>query len=135
MTKVNATTTKIAALWKDGNNAQAQAATLTRQKFSRAKAKDMLLPAFAKAYKAQTVTDAKSGAVRWALTKGRGSNATMAAKAALNRLLAKAWGKKGGKRKATSAKDKVHAIAKMLARLTAAQFKRAVAEAKEIRAE
>jgi len=122
---------RIATLFRNGAEAQAKAAALTKANFSRAKAKAALLPAFAETYKAETVEN-EEGEVRWALSKGRGSKQTQAAKMALNRLLRLAFeGRKVSK--PLSAADKVHQLAKALARLTPAQMERAIAEAKKLR--
>ena len=123
---------RIATLFRNGAEAQAKAAALTKSNFTRSKAKDALLPAFASAYKAETVKDEESGTIRWALSKGRGSKSTQAAKMALNRLLRLAFeGKKSSK--PLSAADRIHQLAKALARLTPAQVDRVVAEAKKLR--
>jgi len=122
---------RIATLFRSGTVAQEKAAALTKANFSRAKAKAALLPAFAATYKAETV-ESEEGEVRWALSKGRGSKQTQAAKMALNRLLRLAFeGRKVSK--PLSAADRIHQLAKALARLTPAQMDRVVAEAKKLR--
>jgi len=123
---------RIATLFRSGTVAQEKAAALTKANFSRAKAKAALLPAFAATYKAEVVKDEESGAIRWALSKGRGSKSTQAAKMALNRLLRLAFeGRKVSK--PLSAADRIHQLAKALARLTPRQMERAIAEAKQLR--
>ncbi len=113
----------IALQFKRGAAAQQDAATKLRKVCrSREAAKAAMLPAIARAYNAKTSTT-KSGAVRWA----KGDKAAVAAKRALNRLLAMAYPGKATKR---AKSDPVVALLNRFGKLSAAQQRRFLKAAK-----
>ncbi|MFZ9247328.1 MAG: hypothetical protein ACO23K_03565 [Ilumatobacteraceae bacterium] len=115
---------QIAALFRKGSDYQADAAVrLKKTVRNRATAKTALMPAFARAYGAP-INETKTGKLVWV----KGDKKAKAAKTALNRLLALAYGTKPAAAKRPS--SKVERIIKMLDSLTAAQRRRVAAACK-----
>ena len=113
----------IALQFKKGQQSQQDAASALRKACrSREAAKAAMLPAIAKAYGAKT-SETKSGAVRWV----KGDKAAVAAKRALNRLLAMAYPGKATKRAKV---DPVVTLLNKFGKLTAAQQRRFLKSAK-----
>ena len=114
----------IAALFQKGQHYQADAAVrLKKTVRNRATAKTALMPAFARAYGAP-LSETKTGKLVWP----KDDRKAKAAKTALNRLLALAYGTKPAAAKRPS--SKVERIIKMLDSLTAAQRRRVAAACK-----
>ena len=115
---------QIAALFRKGSDYQADAAVrLKKTVRNRATAKTALMPAFARAYGAP-INETKTGKLVWV----KGDKKAKAAKTALNRLLALAYGTKPAAAKRPS--NKVERIIKMIQGLTAAQRRRVAAACK-----
>jgi hypothetical protein len=107
----------IALQFKRGAAAQQDAATKLRKACrSREAAKAAMLPAIAKAYGAKT-SETKAGNVRWV----KGDKAAVAAKRALNRLLAMAYPGKATKR---AKADPVALLLRKFGKLSVAQQRR-----------